>query len=60
LRVDYRSKPVYWVEIYTARELKGKLVQGLTPGVGGFLADVGPSHKDENFMALVTRTADLA
>jgi hypothetical protein len=33
--------------LYTAEELKGKFVQGLTPGVGGFLAAVGPSHKDE-------------
>jgi hypothetical protein len=40
--------------------LKGKFVQGLAPGVGRFLAAVGPSHKDERFMALVTRTADLA
>jgi hypothetical protein len=45
--------------LYTAEELKGKFVQGLAPGVGGFLAAVGPSHKDESFMALVTRTADL-
>jgi hypothetical protein len=46
--------------LYTAEELKGKFVQVLAPGVGGFLAAVGPSHKDESFMALVTRTADLA
>jgi hypothetical protein len=46
--------------LYTAEELRGKFVQGLAPGVGGFLAAVGPSHKDEIFMALVTRTADLA
>jgi hypothetical protein len=46
--------------LYTAKELKGKFAQGLAPGVGGFLAAVGPSHKDERFMALVTRTADLA
>jgi hypothetical protein len=46
--------------LYTAEELKGKFVQGLAPGVGAFLAAVGPSHKDESFMALVTRTADLA
>jgi hypothetical protein len=41
-------------------ELKGKFVQGLAPGVGGFFAAVGLSHKDESLMALVTRTADLA
>jgi hypothetical protein len=46
--------------LYTAEELKGKFVQGLAPGVCGFLAAVGPSHKDESFMALVTWTADLA
>jgi hypothetical protein len=32
----------------------------LAPGVGGLFAAVGPSHKDESFMALVTWTADLA
>jgi hypothetical protein len=46
--------------LYIAEEQKGKFVQGLAPGVGGFLAAVGSSHKDESFMALVTRTADLA
>jgi hypothetical protein len=46
--------------LYTAEALKGKFVQGLDPGVGGFLAAVGPIHKDESFMALVTRTSDLA
>jgi hypothetical protein len=46
--------------LYTAEELKGKFAQGLAPGVGGFLAAVGPSDKDESFMALITRTADLA
>jgi hypothetical protein len=35
--------------LYTAEELKGKFVQGLAPGVGGFLPAVGPSHKDEIF-----------
>jgi hypothetical protein len=44
----------------TAEELKCKFVQGLVPGVFGFLTAVGPSHKYESFMALVTRTADLA
>jgi Retrotransposon gag protein len=48
------------VTLYTGEELKGKFVQGLAPGVGVFLAAVGPSDKDESFMALVTRTADLA
>jgi hypothetical protein len=46
--------------LYTAEELKGKLVQGLAPGVGELLAAVGPSHKDERFVALVTRTVDMA
>jgi hypothetical protein len=46
--------------LYTAEDLKDKFVQGLAPGVGGFLAAVGPSHKDEIFMALVTRAAELA
>jgi hypothetical protein len=46
--------------LYTTEELKCKFVQGLAPGVGGFLAAVGSSHKDESFMALVTQTADLA
>jgi hypothetical protein len=46
--------------LYTAEELKGKFVQGLAPGVGGFIAAVGPSHKDESFMTLVTQTTDLA
>jgi hypothetical protein len=46
--------------LYTADELKGKFVQGLAPGIGGFLAAAGPSHKDESFMALGTRTANLA
>jgi Retrotransposon gag protein len=46
--------------LYTAEELEGKFVQGLAPGVGDFLAAVGSSHKDESFMALVARTADLA
>jgi hypothetical protein len=32
----------------------------LDPGVGGFFAAVGSSLKDERFMALVTRTADVA
>jgi hypothetical protein len=45
--------------LFTAEDLKGKFVQCLAPGVGGFLAAVGPSHKYERFMALVTRTADL-
>jgi hypothetical protein len=46
--------------LYTAEELKGKFSQGFAPGVGELFAPVGPSHKDERFMALVTRTADLA
>jgi hypothetical protein len=47
--------------LYIAEDLKGKLVQCLAAaGVRGFLAAVGPSHKDESFLALVTRTADLA
>jgi hypothetical protein len=44
----------------TTEELKGRFVHGLAPGAGGFLAAVGPSHKDESFMSLVTRIADLA
>jgi hypothetical protein len=46
--------------LYTAEELQGKFFQGLAPGVGGFLVAVGPSHTNESFMALVTRTTDLA
>jgi hypothetical protein len=61
--------------LYSAEELKGKFVQGLAPGFGGFLAAVGPSHEDESHedkshedkshedesvMALITQTADLA
>jgi hypothetical protein len=46
--------------LYTAEELKGKFVPGLAPGVGRYLTTVGPSDKDESFMALLTRTADLA
>jgi hypothetical protein len=46
--------------LYTAEELKGKVVQDLAPGVSGFLAAVGSSHSDESFMDIVTRTADLA
>jgi hypothetical protein len=46
--------------LYAAEKLKGKIIQGLAPGIGGFYAAVGPSHKDESFMALDTRTADLA
>jgi hypothetical protein len=56
--------------LYSAEELKGKVVQGLAPGFGGFLAAVGPSHEDESHedkshedesvMALITQTADLA
>jgi hypothetical protein len=46
--------------LYTAEELMGKFVQGLAPGAGDFIAAVDPSHKDESFMVLVTRTADLA
>jgi hypothetical protein len=38
--------------LYTAEELKGKAFQGLAPGVGGFLAAVGPSHKDKSITAL--------
>jgi hypothetical protein len=47
-------------KLYTAQELKGKFVQDLAPGVGGFLTAFGPSHNDERFMAIVTQTADLA
>jgi hypothetical protein len=45
--------------LYTAEVLKSKFVQGLAPGVDGILAAIGPSHKGESFMALVTRTGQL-
>jgi hypothetical protein len=46
--------------LYTAEELKGQFSQALAPGVGWLFAAVGPSHKDESFIPLVTPTADLA